>query len=70
MLYLDTSYLIPLVRSEALSNRIQLYLESMASSGFVTSSWTMVEYRSALAREVRMGQMPATYFHDCCQQLD
>lgn len=70
MLYFDASYLIPLVKLEPLSERVQSYVESMVSSQFVTSFWTIVECRSALAREVRMGGMSEALFRSCCAALD
>jgi predicted nucleic acid-binding protein len=70
MHYFDASYLIPLVRVEPLSNRVESFIESLSPTGFVTSLWTLVECRSALAREVRMGKMSTDLFARCRRELD
>ena len=70
MQYFDASYLIPLVKREASSERVQAFVESIAHAQFVTSFWTTVEYRSGLAREVRMGLVSESRFEGYCRQLD
>lgn len=70
MHYFDASYLIPLVKPEAFSERIEAFVASIADPQFVTSFWTPVECRSGLAREVRMGRVSESSFKSCCEQLD
>ena len=56
MLYVDTSALLPFYRSEPASNAIeQLFLAQEAP--LLISELTRVEFASALARWVRMGEL-------------
>jgi uncharacterized protein len=52
--YFDTSYLVALVAEEQHSARIAEFLAAMDPTTFVTSHWTLVEFASMLAREVRL----------------
>jgi uncharacterized protein len=52
--YFDTSYLVALVAEEQHSARIAEFLAAMDQITFVTSHWTLVEFASMLAREVRL----------------
>jgi predicted nucleic acid-binding protein len=70
MNYFDTSYLIPLVKPEPLSDRVAAFVEEVADDGLVTSQWTIVECRSALAREVRMERLSASDFRSYCRHID
>ena len=51
--YLDTSFLLPYYISEATSSAVDKVLTSL--NNMFVSSWTRVEFTSALARQVRMG---------------
>src|SRR3989442_10195977 len=55
MLYVDTSFLVPLFLKEPTSAKIQQYLRRKHASELATSHWTRLEFSSLLAREVRMG---------------
>jgi predicted nucleic acid-binding protein len=55
MLYFDTSFLAPLLLSEATSERITAVIGTLDREQFSTSHWTRVEFSSLLARAVRMG---------------
>jgi predicted nucleic acid-binding protein len=68
--YFDASFLVPLIRNEATSGRVVAHLASVAQENLVTSAWALVECRSGLAREVRMGAMPMDRFQRCTDQLD
>lgn len=70
MHYLDASFLIPLVKPDVLSDRVEAVVRGLAHEGLVTSHWTVVECRSGLAREVRMGMVSASDFKSYRQQLD
>ncbi|HEX3653807.1 MAG TPA: type II toxin-antitoxin system VapC family toxin [Rhizomicrobium sp.] len=52
--YFDTSFLMPLVRREATSERVTDFLGGLAGTPLSTSHWTRVELCSAIARHVRM----------------
>ena len=54
MIYLDTSFLTPLFRQEAVSDQIQDCLAGLPSGTLAISSWTRVEFASVMARDVRM----------------
>ena len=55
MVYFDTSFLAPLVRTEATSFAIERFVSALAPENLAVSRWTLVEFASLLAREVRMG---------------
>ena len=57
MLYFDTSFLVPLILPEATSDKIAAFIRSLAAEAFTVSHWTLVEFSSLIAREVRMGQL-------------
>lgn len=59
MLYLDTSFLTPLVKPEPTSERVARFLARFTDEELAISHWTQVEFSSVLAREVRMGRMDA-----------
>jgi predicted nucleic acid-binding protein len=54
MFYFDTSFLVPLVVSEATSDKVQRFFARSRTEPLVISQWTHVEVLSALARLVRM----------------
>jgi uncharacterized protein len=52
--YFDTSFLMPLVRREATSDRVTEFVDTLGAALLLTSHWTRVELCSAVAREVGM----------------
>jgi predicted nucleic acid-binding protein len=54
MLYFDTSFLVPLIVGEALSNEVDRFVKSLPAEAITVSQWTCVEFSSLLARDVRM----------------
>lgn len=54
MLYLDTSFVAPLVLNEDTSSQIETYLAKQAAGTLAISQWTQLEFGSLVAREVRM----------------
>jgi predicted nucleic acid-binding protein len=54
MLYLDTSFIIPLFINEPNSARVRTWFETHAAEKLTISDWTRVEYTSALGLQVRM----------------
>jgi predicted nucleic acid-binding protein len=58
-LYLDTSALLPYYREEAVSNKVQKLLMSVAVPPLLTIL-SKVEFASALSRWVRMGELSET----------
>ena len=57
MLYLDTSFLTPLIKLEPTSERVTRFVAGLPAGEMAISHWTRVEFSSMLAREVRMGGM-------------
>lgn len=55
MLYFDTSFLAPLILPEATSDKIAKFFRILPSQDWAVSHWTLTEFASLLAREVRMG---------------
>jgi predicted nucleic acid-binding protein len=55
MVYFDTSFLVPLVRDEATSAKIERFMARLPIGELAISHWTRVEFASLLARDVRMG---------------
>lgn len=56
VLYLDTSFVAPLVLNEATSQSVELFLSKQQPGTLAVSHWTRVEFASLIAREVRMKQ--------------
>jgi predicted nucleic acid-binding protein len=54
MLYLDTSFVTPLVLNEDVSSQVEAYLAKQPAGSLAVSHWTRVEFCSLVAREVRM----------------
>jgi hypothetical protein len=57
MHYFDTSFLAPLILEEATSARVERFIGALPVGEAAISHWTMVEFGSLLAREVRMGAL-------------
>lgn len=55
MLYFDTSFLVPLIREEAASAKVERFMARLPTGELAVSHWTRVELASLLARDVRMG---------------
>lgn len=70
MHYFDASFLIPLVRKEPASDRVEAQVLKLPRGSLITSNWARVECWSGLGREVRMKRLDMTLFEDCCQRLD
>lgn len=59
MIYLDTSFLTPLFRTEPVSKQIEDFLAARSPGTLAISHWTRVEFASVMAREVRMKTLHA-----------
>jgi uncharacterized protein len=60
MIYLDTSFIAPLVLSERSSERVEAIVMKLKSGELSTSLWTRIEFASLVARKLRMGEFSAT----------
>ena len=59
MVYLDTSFIAPLVISENSSAAVEALVMKVKSGDLVTGMWTQVELASLVARKRRMGEITA-----------
>ncbi|TAJ78261.1 MAG: PIN domain-containing protein [Gallionellaceae bacterium] len=59
MIYLDTSFLAPLFREEATSDKVAAFISRQAAGTMAVSKWTAVEFASLVSRDVRMGSLTA-----------
>lgn len=57
MLYFDTSFLVPLIREEATSAKVERFVARLPAGELAVSHWTRVEFASLLARNVRTGDL-------------
>lgn len=57
MVYLDTSFVAPLVIAEDASDAVEAFVLKLKPGELTTSMWTRVELASLVARKVRMGQL-------------
>lgn len=60
MIYLDTSFLVPLFREEATSRKVADFVARQVAGTLAVSKWTGVEFASLVSRDVRMGMLTAT----------
>ena len=70
MRYFDTSFLVPLVLPEATSEPIAAFFEGLPGEDLAVSHWTRVEFASLLAREVRMGRLPASAAREASSRFE
>ena len=63
MVYLDTSFIAPLVIAEDTSDAVEAAVLKLKSGELTTSMWTQVELASLVSRKVRMGELSATEAH-------
>lgn len=59
MIYLDTSFLAPLFREEATSQKVADFVSRQSAGTLAVSKWTGVEFASLVSRDVRMGMLTA-----------
>jgi predicted nucleic acid-binding protein len=56
MVYLDTSFIAPLVIAEDSSDAVEAYVLKLKPGEVTTSLWTQVELASLVSRKLRMGE--------------
>jgi len=57
MVYLDTSFVAPLVIAENCSDAVEAFVLKVKAGELTTSTWTQVELSSMVSRKVRMGDL-------------
>lgn len=57
MIYLDTSFVAPLVIAEDTSDAVEAFVRRIKPGELATSLWTRVELASLVARKHRMGEL-------------
>ncbi len=57
MVYLDTSFVAPLVVAEDSSDAVEAFVLKVKPGELTTSMWTQVELYSLVSRKVRMGEL-------------
>ncbi len=57
MVYLDTSFVAPLVIAEDSSDAVEAFVLNVKPGELATSMWTQVELSSLVSRKVRMGEL-------------
>ena len=60
MIYLDTSFIAPLVITEDHSAAVEAMVLKVKPGELATSLWTQIELASLVARKLRMGELSAT----------
>jgi predicted nucleic acid-binding protein len=70
MLYLDTSFIAPLVIAEDTSNAVEAFVLKLKPGEPATSLWTQVELASLVSRKVRMGELSAAEAEAVCREFE
>jgi predicted nucleic acid-binding protein len=70
MLYLDTSFVAPLVIAEDTSNAVEAFVLKLKPGELATSLWTKVELASLVSRKVRMGELSTAEAEAVRRELD
>ena len=63
MLYCDTSFLAPLFKPEPRSLDVESFVAGLGIGRLALSHWTLVEFSSLLAKDLRMGLMTSVQAH-------
>lgn len=59
MIYLDTSFIAPLVIAENDSDAVEALVMNMKPGALATGMWTQIELASLTSRKLRMGELSA-----------
>ena len=70
MIYLDTSFLVPLFQEEATSRKVANFISRQADGTLAVSKWTGVEFASMVSRDVRMRALTATEGQNMLAEFD
>ncbi len=60
MIYVDTSFIAPLIIAEAASDAVEATVMKVKPGELATSHWARVEMASLIARKLVMGELDAT----------
>lgn len=70
MIYLDTSFVAPLVIAEDTSDAVEAFVLKLKPGELATSLWTTVELASLLSRKARMGDLSASEASSVRREFD
>ena len=70
MVYLDTSFIAPLVIAEASSDAVEAYVLKVKAGELATSLWTQVELSSLVSRKARMGELSEARAEEVRRRFD
>lgn len=70
MIYLDTSFLVPLFREEASSRKVADFISRQTAGVLAVSKWAEVEFASHVSRDVRLGELSATEGSSILEEFD
>lgn len=70
MIYLDTSFLVPLFRDEPGSRKVVDFVSRQAAGTLAVSKWTEVEFASQVSRDVRMGELISAEARSLLEEFD
>jgi predicted nucleic acid-binding protein len=70
MIYLDTSFVVPLFREEATSRKVADFISRQAAGMLAASKWASVEFASHVSRDVRMGELSASEGSGILEEFD
>ena len=70
MIYLDTSFLVPLFREEASSRKVADFISRQAAGVLAVSKWAEIEFASHVSRDVRLGELSATEGSSILEEFD
>ena len=70
MLYLDTSFVAPLVIAENSSDAVEAWVLKVDPGELATSLWTQVELSSLVSRKVRMGELTGAKGNEVRREFD
>ena len=70
MIYLDTSFVVPLFINEAATEQVERYVRNLAAGSLCVSHWTRLEFAGVLARDVRMEMLDEAEARRIAERLE
>jgi uncharacterized protein len=70
MVYLETSFIVPLILSDHQSNEIERYLHSLPTGNMLVSHYSRIEFASLLGHLNRAGEMNSRHCSDAMNMFE